>query len=199
LTYDLQNRTVRSGTRGLDPNRCITVRSSDLPRIELFFAERRHLSWKGPKPIAELLREFLSQFPDGPPAPLAVFISHQWDSHSDIYADVLADLEAHSEVRVVDMSIPERQAMRINEDELRAQLMLRIAEAKLVIAVLEPLTGIVSDWVRWEVEFAHQSRKPMLLVVPYGVTPDAGLAPLFDRVMFYGEEDIADAALSLIT
>jgi len=38
----------------------------------------------------------------------------------------------------------------------------------------------------------------MLLVVPYGVTPDTDIAALFDHVIVYGEEDLVDAALSVI-
>ncbi len=124
--------------------------------------------------------------------PIRLFVTHAWDE-SDDYLRVFEYLESARGFYYRNCSTPGLLAGASHE-ALRESLRTQIAKAEVVIALAGQATKN-SDWLMFEMTFAQASRKPVLLLRPFGsdATLSRGLTDMTSTVVEWDERRLVDA------
>jgi nucleoside 2-deoxyribosyltransferase len=124
--------------------------------------------------------------------PIRLFVTHGWDE-SDDYLRVFEFLESARGFFYRNLSTPEQRPgsdLEAARESLRAQ----IAKAEVVIALASQFVT-QTEWLNFELGFARTSRKPVLLLRPFGSkgTLSRHLTEQATEVLDWDERKIVDA------
>lgn len=97
--------------------------------------------------------------------PIRLFVTHGWDE-SDDYLRVFEFLESSRGFFYRNLSTPEQRPAG-DQEAARESLRAQIAKAEVVIALASQFVK-QTEWLNFELEFARKSRKPVLLLRPFG-------------------------------
>jgi MTH538 TIR-like domain (DUF1863) len=94
-----------------------------------------------------------------------VFICHAYD-HRVIYSELVNKLNGAPRFNWRDLSVPYQTRLgsngsEIDDDQLRAEICRRIAEADVVLALTKPIASR-RRWLQFEIAFAQELRRPVI-------------------------------------
>jgi hypothetical protein len=124
--------------------------------------------------------------------PLRLFVTHVWEN-SDDYLRVFEYLESARNFFYRNYSTPDKRPSG-DKEALREDLRRQIAPVEAVIA-LSSLFDSHQDLLTFELLFAQASRKPVILMKPFGTRKEVpkSIVDLADEVVEWDERALVDA------
>jgi hypothetical protein len=125
--------------------------------------------------------------------PFRIFVTHAWDE-SDDYLRVFEYLESARGFYYRNCSAPAEVSASASPEAQRERLRSQIAKAEVVIALATQYSA-KSDLLVFEMTFAQATKKPVLLLRPFGanVTLPRTLTDLANVVLNWDERALVDA------
>lgn len=129
--------------------------------------------------------------------PFRIFVTHGWDE-SDDYLRVFEYLESARGFYYRNCSLPAEISSTASAEIQRESLRGQIAKAEVVVALASQF-ATKSDLLVFEMTFAQATKKPVLLLRPFGssATLPRTLADLANTVLDWDERALADAIREL--
>jgi hypothetical protein len=125
--------------------------------------------------------------------PFRIFVTHGWDE-SDDYLRVFEYLESARGFYYRNCSAPAEVSGSASPEVQRESLRSQIAKAEVVIALATQYSA-KSDLLVFEMTFAQATKKPVLLLRPFGasVTLPRTLTDLANVILDWDERALVDA------
>lgn len=129
--------------------------------------------------------------------PFRIFVTHGWDE-SDDYLRVFEYLESARGFYYRNCSLPGDVSSSASPETQRESLRGQIAKAEVVVAVASQFST-KSDLLVFEMTFAQATKKPVLLLRPFGAgtTLPRTLTDLANVVLNWDERAVVDAIREL--
>ncbi len=129
--------------------------------------------------------------------PFRIFVTHGWDE-SDDYLRVFEYLESARGFYYRNCSLPAGVSSTASAEKQRESLRGQIAKAEVIIALATQFST-KSDLLVFEMTFAQATKKPVLLLRPFGssATLPRTLTDLTNTVLDWDERALVDAIREL--
>ena len=129
--------------------------------------------------------------------PFRIFVTHGWDE-SDDYLRVFEYLESARGFYYRNCSLPAEVSSTASAEIQRESLRGQIAKAEVVVALASQF-ATTSDLLVFEMTFAQATKKPVLLLRPFGASPtlQRTLTDLANTVLDWDERALVDAIREL--
>ena len=96
-----------------------------------------------------------------------IFISHAWQYHSD-YDRLIRLLNEAPNFRYRNYSVPRHDPLHVrSKEELKEELRQQIRPVQVVL-ILSGMYVDYSEWIQFEMDYAHQLEKPIIGIKPWG-------------------------------